>query len=124
MVNKNRFSIITVHQNGIDRLRTFLKSAALTIDSKRDTITVVDNHSLDDSIEIAAKEFPAVQFIKNEYNMGYAYACNQDMQNLQSEFILVCNNDLILPSNILEKLEIDFRNYSSAGLIDGQLINN
>lgn len=124
MANKNRFSIITVHRNGSDRLRTFLKSATLTIDSKRDTITVVDNHSLDDSIEIVKKEFPYVQFIKNDFNMGYAYACNQGIQNSQSEFILICNNDLILPSNILEKLELDFKNYSGAGLIGGQLIDN
>lgn len=124
MVNKNRFSIITVHRNGTDRLRTFLKSAALTIDAKRDNITVVDNHSLDNSIEIAEKEFPTVKFIKNNYNMGYAYACNQGIQNSQSEFILICNNDLILPSNILENLEADFKNYSDAGLIGGQLINN
>jgi GT2 family glycosyltransferase len=124
MVNKNRFSIITVHRNGIDRLRTFLKSAALTIDFKRDIIIVVDNHSLDDSIEIAEKEFPTVKFIKNNYNMGYAYACNQGIQNSKSEFILICNNDLILPPNILEKLEADFKNYSDAGLIGGQLINN
>lgn len=124
MVNRNRFSIITVHRNGVDRLLKFLKSAALTIDSKRDTIVVVDNHSLDDSIEIAEKEFSYVKFIKNDYNMGYAYACNQGIQNSRSEYVLICNNDLILPTSILEMLEDDFKNYSEAGLIGGQLINN
>ncbi len=56
--------------------------------------------------------------------MGYAYACNQGIQNTKSELILICNNDLILPENILDKLEIDFKTYPEAGLIGGQLINH
>ena len=51
-----RFSIITVHRNGIERLRNFLSSAEQVIDNNLDSIMVVDNHSLDGSIAIAKKD--------------------------------------------------------------------
>jgi GT2 family glycosyltransferase len=120
----SRFSIITVHRNGIERLRSFLRSAVKVIDGSQDSITVVDNHSTDSSIEIAIQEFPNIQFVKNQFNMGYAYACNQGITQSKSEFILICNNDLILPDNILDVFELDFREHPEVGLITGQLINN
>lgn len=118
-----RFSIITIHRNGIERLRTFLSSANKVIDKKLDSITVIDNHSLDESIEIARNEFPNVNFIQNEFNMGYAYACNQGILHTNSEFILICNNDLILPLNVLDVFASDFKENSNVALITGQLVN-
>ncbi len=118
-----RFSIITIHRNGIERLRSFLSSAEKVIDINLDSITVVDNHSLDGSIEIAKKEFPNVSFIQNEFNMGYAYACNQGIAQTTSEFILICNNDLILPLNALDVFSSDFKENSNVALITGQLVN-
>ena len=118
-----RFSIITVHRNGIERLRNFLSSAEQVIDKNMDSIMVIDNHSLDGSIAIAKKEFPNVSFIQNESNMGYAYACNQGITQTTSEFILICNNDLILPPNALDTFASDFKENSDAALITGQLVN-
>ena len=123
MSAKNRFSIITIHRNGINRLRTFLSSAESVIDKAQDTITVVDNHSTDNSIKVLSQEFPNVKFISNNFNMGYAYACNQGITSSDGKFILICNNDLILPKDILSQLKTDFEQYPQAGLIGGQLIS-
>ncbi len=120
---QKRFSIITIHRNGLNRLRTFLNSAQSVIDGNQDTITVVDNHSTDNSIDVLCKEFPGVKFIRNNFNMGYAYACNQGITDTDSEFILICNNDLILPNGALDQLKNDFDEHPQAGLIGGQLIS-
>ncbi len=87
-----RFSIITIHRNGLDRLRTFLNSAQSVIDGNQDTITVVDNHSTDNSIDVLCKEFPGVKFIRNNFNMGYAYACNQGITDTDSASLHLLKN--------------------------------
>jgi GT2 family glycosyltransferase len=124
MAHRFRFSIITIHRNGTDRLRTFLKSIQSVFDRSQDKIIVVDNHSTDESTDILSAEFPEVEFILNKHNMGYAYACNQGMAATDSEFILICNNDISLPPNVLELLAEDFLHNPQVGMVGGQLINS
>lgn len=122
MTRPLRFSIITIHRNGTDRLRAFLKSAQSILDQTRDKIIVVDNHSSDESSRTLSVEFPHVQFILNNHNMGYAYACNQGMRAADSEFVLICNNDIILPANALDLLLEDFAQNPRVGMVGGQLM--
>ena len=121
---KLRFSIIVVHRNGQQRLLDFLDSAHGVIDTNQDEIIVIDNHSTDDSLEVAIQRYPTIQIIRNQYNSGYAYACNQGIQLSQGQFILICNNDLKLPNSILDRLIDDFTAYPNTGVIGGQLIDH
>lgn len=121
---KLRFSLVVVHRNGQQRLLDFLDSAYAVIDTEQDEIIVIDNHSTDDSLEIAIQHYPHIQIIRNQYNSGYAYACNQGIQLSQGHFILICNNDLRLPNSILDRLIDDFTAYPNTGMIGGQLINH
>ena len=117
-----RFSIIVVHRNGNQRLLDFLNSVKLAINIDQDEVIVVDNHSSDDSIENAQSKYPFIHTIYNYYNTGYAHACNQGIQKSRGKYILICNNDLELPLNILDQFIADFNQYPNAGLIGGQLL--
>lgn len=119
----HRFSIVVIHRNGEQRLLDFLTSAAAVIDPTQDEIIVVDNHSTDGSPNLALKRFPDISLITNDYNTGYASACNQGIRQSRGAYILLCNNDLLLPANILNQLLEDFATYPNAGLIGGQLLS-
>ena len=68
------------------------------------SIIVVDNASSDDSMEILTKEFPGVELIQNEVNLGLAAAANQGIRARISDFILLLAPDTLLNINELEKL--------------------
>ncbi len=117
-----RFSVVVIHRNGTDRLQDAVDSILAAIDPLRDEVIVVDNHSTDDSLTQFAARHPQLRIISNPCNMGYARACNQGIGASNSEYILLCNNDLRLPANSIEQFAADLRDHPEAGLIGGQLL--
>lgn len=63
-------------------------------------VIVVDNHSGDDSVAYLRPLFPAVTFIVNTVNVGFARANNQALQQARGDYILFLNPDTILPEDI------------------------
>jgi N-acetylglucosaminyl-diphospho-decaprenol L-rhamnosyltransferase len=63
-------------------------------------VIVVDNHSGDDSVAFLRPLFPAVTFIVNTVNVGFARANNQALQQARGDYILFLNPDTILPEDI------------------------
>lgn len=55
----------------------FCAKAMAVIDAE---VIVVDNNSSDNSIEYLTAKFPAVKYITNKENTGFAKACNQGLQ--------------------------------------------
>ena len=63
-------------------------------------VIVVDNHSDDDSVAFLRPLFPAVTFIVNTDNVGFARANNLALQQARGDYILFLNPDTILPEDI------------------------
>lgn len=117
----HRFAIVVPHRNGIDVLRSTLV-AALLADSGTDVIVVVDNASTDGSPEILAKEFPAVRWIRNDRNRGFAAACNQGARLVRSRYLLFLNSDATLPPGALDRLAEFFERTPRAGEVGCRLV--
>lgn len=86
--------------------RAFLPSLLRSIEQQTrmpDRILVVDNNSLDGTIDLL-KEFPSVHVLRNTRNLGFARAHNQAIHISKSEAILVTNPDLILEPTCIEEL--------------------
>ena len=67
-------------------------------------IIVVDNASNDKTAELVAREFPAVQLIRNATNCGFTAATNQGIRANTSDFILLLAPDMLLNMPDLRKL--------------------
>ena len=50
------------------------------------------------------EEFPAVVYVKNERNMGFAFSANKGASLAEDEYILFLNSDTILMQGELEKM--------------------
>lgn len=91
MAEHPRVSVIIVNWNGAEHLRQCLPSlAAQSFDALE--VIVVDNHSSDDSAEVAKRY--AARWLALEHNLGLAPALNQGAAIAGGDLLLFVNNDM------------------------------
>lgn len=122
-VQAERCSVIVVHRNGAERLLRTLDALAAAVDPAHDRVFVVDNGSSDDSLARLRAAHPRVEIVENGCNMGYAAAVNRAIHRSRSGFVLVLNNDAIVPSDLLGRFEYLFRTRPEAAVIGPLLVD-
>ncbi len=70
----------------------------------KEEVIVVDNGSVDDSVEMVKKKFSEVKVIKNDQNLGFAKANNQGIKTSSGQYILLLNSDTIVKEDALQIL--------------------
>ena len=89
-------SVIIVNWNTRDLLRSCLRHLAAGVEGIDHEVIVVDNDSEDGSVAMLREEFPEVQVIENERNVGFARANNQAFEVATGRRLLLLNSDLEL----------------------------
>ncbi|MCX7927437.1 MAG: glycosyltransferase family 2 protein [Candidatus Omnitrophica bacterium] len=85
-------SVIIINYNGCDLLKECLSSVTAQSYAPIEII-VVDNGSVDSSVEFLRNNYPQVKLILNKENLGFAEAANQGILKAKGEFIALLNND-------------------------------
>ena len=88
-----RVTTVVVAYNGRDVIGDCL--AALLQSDDASSILVFDNASVDGTVELVRREFPGVQVIASDVNLGYGEACNRAARFSTSEYLAVINQDAI-----------------------------
>ncbi|MDN5275354.1 MAG: glycosyl transferase, family 2 [Candidatus Saccharibacteria bacterium] len=106
-IKKPLISIIALNWNGkkfIDPLVESVKNQQLKDISIE--FLFVDNDSSDDSAQYFKEKYEDEQYrlILNGGNYGYAKGNNLGMLKAKGDYILVCNNDLILDKDLVQNL--------------------
>lgn len=98
-----KLSIIIVNYN----VQYFLEQTLLSIQKAASKIEhevwVVDNHSVDGSVQMLHQKFPNVKLIANQENVGFSRANNQAISLSAGEFVLLLNPDTVLAEDTLER---------------------
>ncbi|MCL4475426.1 MAG: glycosyltransferase family 2 protein [Nitrospirae bacterium] len=110
-----RISVIIPNWNHRQLLVECIVSIGDTAATLSHEIIVVDNASSDDSAAYVKKNFPAVIWIQNDTNLGYAKAVNQGAKRARGDFLFLLNNDVKLLEGTTEKLVNFLAANSSAG---------
>jgi len=98
-------SITIVNLNGKDYLENCLQSiSGLDYPDDKIEVVIVDNGSSDSSISFLESAHKQVRLIKNNKNMGFAYANNQAAKAAKGEYIAFLNNDTKVDSKWLIEL--------------------
>jgi len=116
-------SIIIVNYNVKHFLEQCLYSVQSALTGLQAEIIVVDNHSSDGSMEYLPPRFPAVRFIGNNKNAGFAKACNQGLAAASGNYILFLNPDTIVPEDCFEKCISFFKSTPDAGALGIRMLD-
>ena len=122
---KHTLSIIIVNYNVEYFLEQCLNSVYNALEGINAEVFVVDNNSVDNSIELVKSKYPLVKCIENKVNVGFSKANNQAILESNSEFILLLNPDTVVEEATFRKV-IDFMvNHPEAGglgvrMVDGK----
>src|SRR5436309_138836 len=120
-----QLTIVIVNYN----VRFFIEQALLSVRKATPTISaeifVVDNNSVDGSVEMIREKFPEVILIENKENVGFAKANNQAIAKANGEFILLLNPDTVVEEDTFEKCLRFMQQHPEAGglgvkMLDGK----
>lgn len=117
-----RVSIVIVNWNGKKYLQKCLVSLGSTT-YKNIEIIVVDQCSIDGSVELVRQKFPKIKLICNSDNTGYVGGNNLGAQNATGKYLLILNNDIEVTSGFLEPLVSAFEKDPKLGVAQPKAIN-
>ena len=85
-------------------LEQCLNSVQQALHKINSEIYVVDNNSIDGSVEMIKNKFPEIRLIENNFNAGFSKANNQAILLCDSKYILLLNPDTVVEENTLQKI--------------------
>jgi len=97
-------AIVILNYNGKKHLETYLPSVVECSDGH--DVLVIDNGSLDDSINYISLKFPTVQLIQLKENVGFAQGYNDGLERIEGnyEHYLLLNSDVEVSPGYLSPL--------------------
>ncbi|MGI0009981.1 MAG: glycosyltransferase family 2 protein, partial [Nitrosopumilaceae archaeon] len=118
-----QLSIIIINYNTRDLLRACLKSVFQKTQDLDFEMIVVDNASVDGSLEMVEQEFPQVKKICNAENRGFAAANNQAIKQANSEYILLLNSDTEVLDGAINKTIEFMKQRPETSIVGCKLLN-
>jgi N-acetylglucosaminyl-diphospho-decaprenol L-rhamnosyltransferase len=115
-------SVAIVSWNTRDLLRRCLESFGPEADSGRCDVWVVDNASGDGSAEMVRDEFPWVQLVASDENLGFGPAINLVAKRTATQFVGVANADIALRPGAMDALLEAAAGDPGAGAVAPRLI--
>jgi GT2 family glycosyltransferase len=97
-------SIIIVNYNGKAYLDRCLDSIKRTTPYSNFEILVVDNNSVDGSVDLVKEKYPEVKIIELNENVGFAKANNLASKQAKGDLYVFLNNDTIVTEMWLHEL--------------------
>lgn len=120
-----RISVIIVNYNVEYFLEQCLNSVFDALKNIEGEVFVVDNNSIDGSVEMVKQQFPQAQLIANKNNVGFSVANNQAIRIAKGDYVLLLNPDTVVEEDTFQKC-IDFMDKNPEGgglgvrMIDGK----
>lgn len=128
IIDKSSFiSIIIVNWNGKKYLKTCLSSLTkLSYPHNKVKIIIVDNASIDNSINWVCRNYPNVKIIANKTNLGFAKANNlgieESLKNKDVSYIVTLNNDTEVDKDWLTYLVNFMETNRRVGIAVGKIL--
>jgi GT2 family glycosyltransferase len=118
-----KLSVIIVNYNVQHFLEQCLYSVRKATKNIATEVWVVDNNSVDGSIEMLKEKFPEVKLIENKKNVGFSAANNQAIRQATGEYILLLNPDTVVEEETFTKTISFMDDHADAGALGVKMID-
>lgn len=118
-----KLSIVIVNYNVKYFLEQCLLSVHKAIQGTEAEVFVVDNNSVDGSMEMVEQKFPWVKAIINKDNVGFSKANNQAIRESSGEYVLLLNPDTVVEENTFTSTLNFMDTHTDAGALGVKMID-
>ena len=116
-------AISIVSFNTKNLLQDCLNSLKSQDGSSKLNIWVLDNNSSDGSAEMVEKEFPDVNLIRSDINLGFAKGQNQILKKIKDKYVLVLNPDTKIEEKAITEMVRVMENNPECAVLGSKLID-
>ncbi|MES2275058.1 MAG: glycosyltransferase family 2 protein [Bacteroidota bacterium] len=116
-----KISIITVNFNQPRVTRELLQSIQQVNTYKDIEIIVVDNGSQTGPVTELVSQFPDVQFIRSDVNLGFAGGNNIGINAATGDYLFLVNNDTEFTADLVQKLVDVLDQHPEAGMVSPRI---
>ena len=85
-------------------------------------IVIIDNASVDNTVEIVREKFPSAHVITNDTNKYLSHALNQGINFKDSQYYFILNPDIELNSKTVNHLVHFLQNHTNVGIVGPRLV--
>ena len=96
-----KLSVVIVSYNVRELLTACIDSVVKATEGIDTEVFVVDNKSVDDTIEVISRDYPWVHLINNKENLGFSKANNIAIRQAEGEYVLLLNPDTVVAEGTL-----------------------
>lgn len=117
-------AVIILNWNGSRLLQTYLPSVIATTDPAVGKVIVVDNGSDDDSLAVLREQFPDVETIAFDKNLGFAAGYNRAIELTRYPYTVLLNSDVRTSDNWLRPLYDYMESHPDVGAVQPKLLSD
>jgi len=118
-----RVSVIIVSYNVKEFLQQCILSLKTALEKYEHELIVIDNDSVDGTVNIIRQKFTDVILIENRTNVGFAAACNQGLAISRGDLILLLNPDTMIQEDTIRIMADFFDKHPEAGAAGCKILN-
>lgn len=121
---KMKIAVVIPNWNGADMIVASVNS--LLAQTYEHTVVIVENGSVDNSIQVIERQFPDVVLLKNPVNLGFAGGVNTGIRYALGqgfEAIALFNNDAVADKEWLAGLVRNMEKYPEVGMVTCKLMS-
>jgi len=114
-------AVVILNWNGKDLLERFLPS--VTKFSHQADVVIVDNASTDESLSFLEQNYPTIQVVSLDKNLGYAGGYNKGLSFLNYKNYILLNSDVEVTEDWLTPILDFYHSHENVGCIQPKILD-
>jgi GT2 family glycosyltransferase len=114
-------AIVLLNYNGIALLKQFL-SKVLDY-SPEATVSIIDNNSTDGSVDWLTENYPSLQCVELDKNLGYAGGYNEGLKQIKAKIYCLLNTDVLVTPDWLPPILNHFKTNPKTAVIQPHILD-